>query len=109
MDERIIGFIVWAIVGCFLTGIGITALFKKKAVGFWANIKTEPVSDIKNYNYAVGKLFILYGVIFILLGTPLLMGQNSLFILLSTIGIMLETIITMAVYSLVIEKKYRKK
>ena len=72
MDGKIIGFIVWAIVGCFIIGIGISAFFRKKAVGFWANIKAEPINDIKNYNYAMGKLFIVYGVIFILLGTPLL-------------------------------------
>ena len=39
MDGKIIGFIVWAIVGCFIIGIGISAFFRKKAVGFWANIK----------------------------------------------------------------------
>ena len=108
MDGKIIGFIVWAIVGCFIIGIGISAFFRKKAVGFWANIKAEPINDIKNYNYAMGKLFIVYGVIFILLGTPLLSGQNSPFILLSVVGIMIETIVTMAVYTLIIVKKYKK-
>ena len=55
MDGKIIGFIVWAIVGCFIIGIGISAFFRKKAVGFWANIKAEPINDIKNYNYAMGR------------------------------------------------------
>lgn len=109
MDENMIGFVGWVLVGCFLIGIGVAAFFKKKAVGFWANMEAEPVSDIKNYNCAVGKLFVLYGVVFMLLGMPFLMGQNSPFILISIIGVMIETIIMMAVYSLVIEKKYRKK
>ncbi len=109
MDGGMIGFIGWVIVGCFMIGIGISAFFKKEAMGFWANIKIEPVNDIKHYNYAVGKLFISYGVIFILLGIPLLIGKNSPFILLSILGIMIETIITMAIYTLIIEKKYRKK
>lgn len=108
MDERMIGFIGWTVVGCLLIGIGITAFFKKEAMGFWANIKIEAVKDIKNYNDSVGKLFILYGIVFILLGTPLLMGQNSPFILLSIIGVMIETIIAMAIYNIVIEGKYRK-
>ena len=56
----------------------------------------------------MGKLFIVYGVIFILLGTPLLSGQNSPFILLSVVGIMIETIVTMAIYTLIIVKKYKK-
>ena len=109
MDGKIIGFLGWVIVGCFLISMGITAFFKKNTMGFWANIKAAPVNDIKNYNYAVGKLFVLYGVVFILLGTQLLMGQNSPLILLSIVGVMIETIITMAIYSLVIEKKYKKK
>lgn len=108
MDESMIGFIGWTVVGCLLIGIGITAFFKKEAMGFWANIKIEAVKDIKNYNDSVGKLFILYGIVFILLGTPLLMGQNSPFILLSIMGVMIETIIAMAIYNIVIEGKYRK-
>ena len=39
MDGGIIGFIVWIIIGCFIIGIGISAFFRKKAVGFWANIQ----------------------------------------------------------------------
>ncbi len=54
MDGGMIGFIGWVIVGCFMIGIGISAFFKKEAMGFWANIKIEPVNDIKHYNYAVG-------------------------------------------------------
>ena len=68
-------FIIWAIVGCAFIGLGISAFFSKKAVGFWANAKPFPVEDIKGYNGAVGKLFILYGVGFIALGLPLLRGR----------------------------------
>ena len=50
MDGRIIGFIVWALCGCLMIGLGIGAFFSKKAVGFWANIKTFPVNDIRGYN-----------------------------------------------------------
>ncbi len=102
-----IGFIIWAVVGCFIIGIGISAFFRKKAVGFWANIEVEPMSDIRNYNYAMGKLFIAYGVIFVLLGLPMLSGQNSPFIILSVLGIMFETIATMIIYTLIIAKKYK--
>lgn len=107
MDRGSMGFIVWAIVGCILIGIGIGASFSKKAVGFWANSKTFPVKDIKGYNHALSKLFILYGVIFIVLGIPLLCDQNTPYILLSVVGVMVETIALMSIYSIVIEKKYR--
>lgn len=100
------GFIVWAVVGLLLVALGVGDLFAKKPVGFWANAETVKVDDVKGYNQATGKLFIVYGVIFILLGLPLL-AQNKLFILFSMIGVMFETIITMAVYSLSVEQKYR--
>lgn len=109
MDGRLIGFIIWAIFGCFIIGIGIHAFFSKKPVGFWANIKTFPVHDIKGYNHATGKLFISYGIIFIVLGMPLLSEQNSPFILLSVLGVMIETIAIMAIYNVIITKKYKEK
>ena len=46
---------------------------------------------------------------FIILGIPLLEGQNTPYILLSVIGVMMETIAIMAVYSLGIVKKYEEK
>lgn len=109
MDGSIIGFIVWALCGCLMIGLGISAFFSKKAVGFWANIKTFSVNDTRGYNHATGKLFIIYGVIFIILGMPLLSDQNTPYILLSILGVMIETIAIMAIYSLYITKKYRKK
>lgn len=109
MDGTIIGFIVWALFGCFMIGLGISAFFSKKSVGFWANIKTFPVNDIRGYNRAVGKLFIAYGFIFIVLGVPLLSGQNTPYILLSVLGVMIETIAIMVIYSLSITKKYKEK
>jgi len=47
-------------------------------------------------------------VILIILGLPLLLGQNSPFILLSVLGVMIETIAIMVVYSLFIERKYKE-
>ena len=109
MTENVIGFVIWAIVGVIIISLGIKAYFSKKVVGFWANIKPLSVNDIAEYNRAVGKLFIIYGVILIVLGLPLLSGQNSPFILLSVVGVMIETIVIMALYSLCIERKYKKR
>ncbi len=109
MDGSMIGFIIWALFGCILIGLGINAFFSKKAVGFWANIKTFQVNNLRGYNRATGKLFIVYGAIFIVLGIPLLSGQNSPYILLSVLGVMIETIAIMAIYSLYITEKYKKR
>ncbi len=103
-----IGFMIWAAVGCLIIGIGISAFFRKKAVGFWANVEVEPVSDFRHYNAAMGKLLIAYGAILILLGLPMLSGQNSPWIVLSVLGVMLETIAAMVIYTLVIVRKYKR-
>lgn len=109
MDEMWIGFTAWGVAGILMIGIGIWALFSKKPVNFWANASVSEVNNPKQYNYAVAKLFCLYGIIFIILGIPLLAGQNSAWILLSVIGVMLESIMAMIIYVLVIEEKYKKK
>jgi len=108
MSGAVLGFIIWAIIGCFMIGLGISAFFSKKAVGFWANAKQFQVKDIKGYNRATGTLFICYGVILIVLGIPLLGGQNNAWVILSILGVMIETIAMMVIYTLVVEKKYKK-
>lgn len=109
MTELFIGFMIWSAVGCLFIGLGIYSFFAKKAVGFWANAEMFQVTDIKKYNRAVGKLFCIFGIVFIILGLPLLSGQNSAWILLSVLGVMIECITIMMVYTTVIEKKYKKK
>ena len=104
-----LGFIIWAFVGIAVIAIGIFAFFSKKAVGVWANMEMFEVTDYKKYNYAVGKMLCIFGVVFIILGFPLLSRQTAPFILFSTVGIIIETIIAMAFYTWIIEKKYRKR
>lgn len=110
MSGNMIGFIIWVIVALIIIGMGINACFSKKEVafGFWANVKQFPVKDIRGYNCATGKLFILYGLILIVLGLPLLKGQNTPYILLSVLGVMIETIAVMVIYSLRVEAKYKE-
>lgn len=108
MTGTIIAFAAWCVMGCVFICMGIYSLFAKKAVGFWANAKVFEVTDIKKYNAAAAKLFCAYGIVFILLGLPLLSGQNSVWIIFSMIGVMAETVAAMVIYTIVIEKKYRK-
>lgn len=104
-----LAFIIWAAVGVIILGIGIFSFFSKKPVGFWANAEMFDVEDYQKYNYAVGKLFCVYGIAFIVLGLPLLGGQNSSLVIISVLGVMVETILLMVIYTLGIERKYRKK
>ena len=108
MMGNIIGFVIWAIGGVIIIGLGISAYFFKKSGWLLGKHKPISINDIAGYNRAVGKLFVIYGVILIALGLPLLSGQNSPFILLSVLGVMIETIVIMAVYSLCIERKYKE-
>ena len=111
MTEMMLAFTIWSIIGLLFIILGIYAFFSKKAqpMGFWANAKMFEVTDVRKYNAAMGKLFIGFGIIFIVLGLPLLSGQNSALILLSAFGVRAEVIVIMAIYTIVIEKKYKKK
>ena len=111
MTEMMLAFTIWSIIGLLFIILGIYAFFSKKAqpMGFWANAKMFEVTDVKKYNAAMGKLFCAFGIVFIILGLPLLSGQNSALIILSVFGVMAEVILMMAIYTIVIEKKYKKK
>ncbi len=108
MGDAMVGFILWMCGGGLLIAIGIAAFFARKEVGFFANVRTLPMEDVKAYNRAVGKLFLVYGAVFMLLGIPLLYG-NSPAIIISILGVMAETIAAMAVYILAIQSRYEKK
>ena len=109
MNGAIWGYVIWVLVGVMFIGFGGHAVRAEKEEGFWANVEVLPMEDVKKYNRAVGKLWFAYGIGFMVLGLPLLGGQNSPGILFSILGIMAETIAMMAVYVLVIQKKYEKK
>lgn len=109
MPETFVGFVIWSIVGCVFIFLGIYSFFSRKPTGFWANVELFEVTDIKRYNGAVGKLFCGFGIIFIILGFPMLAGQNSPWIIISVVGVVFEVIAMMVIYTMVIEEKYKKK
>ena len=109
MEEILIGFGIWCIVGFFFIGLGIYSVFSKNAVGFWANAEKFQVTDVKKYNKAMCKLYCIMGVVFIVLGVPLLLKEKVVLILFSSVGVMIEVIVAMVIYITVIEKKYKKK
>ena len=113
MEERLIAFIIWAIMGVFFIVMGIYDMNSKRAkpFGFWANAEVGPIEDVKGYNRALGMLWCVYGVLFMVIGVPLLIlnEQNAGLIMIPVIGGMLISIGAMAVYTVGIEAKYRKK
>lgn len=111
MEGRFIAFGIWGLVRLLFIVMGIYDFNSKKAkpFGFWANVKVASIEDVKGYNRALGILWMVYGVLFTLIGLPLLAGQNSPFILLSILGAMVIGIAAMIVYTIGIESKYCKK
>lgn len=80
-----------------------------KPFGFWANAEVAQMRDVKGYNRALGKLWCVFGVLLILVGVPILLGEKSAGIIITILGTMLLSIGVMIVYVVVIEPKYRKK
>lgn len=111
MTEGIIAFIIWVLVSFVFIIIGIYDLRAEEVVGFWSNGKKPEVTpeNLRAYNRAVGMLWIGFAIIFLLLGVPLLAGDNSPLVVITLLGSMAEIVALMAVYVLVIEKKYCKK
>ena len=111
MEERVTAFIIWAIIGVLIIIMGIYDMKSKKTkpFGFWANADVIPVEDVKGYNRALGKLWCVYGVLFILIGLPLLDKQDSGLIIITMLGTLFISIAAMIVYVVGIEAKYRKR
>lgn len=99
-------FLIWLLCGGVFLLIGIYALRAKTAVGFWTVQEPIQVRDVKKYNRAVAKLWIISTLPFVLLGLPLLAGQNSAGVIVPILGGMFWVIMLMVLY-IRIEKKYR--
>ena len=111
MNEKIAAFVIWAVIGVLIIIMGIYDLLskKEKPFGFWANAKVGEIENVKAYNRALGTLWCVYGVLFVLIGLPLLAEENSGLMIIPILGAMFISVGAMAVYTVGIEGKYRKK
>lgn len=110
MSEHVIAFLIWTLFAAVFIVLGLYASHSKKPYpfGFWANAEIFPVEDIKGYNKALGKLYGVFGIMFALLGLPLLAGEDSPYIVFSILGTLFLAISMMAVYITKIEKSIAK-
>ena len=103
-----LAYLLWILCACVFCVIGFYAFVSKKAVSIYANIKEPPkVSDVRAYNRAIGIVWTVSGIVMVLLGLPLLAGQNSPLALISIFGVAFECIALIAVL-VFIEQKYRR-
>jgi len=100
-------FIIWCLVDFVFIIIGFFMFFSKQTVSLWANVKSPEITDTearKKHNRTTAKLWWIYSIVFLILGLPLLKGQNHPLIILSILGVVFETIILMAIYILFTSK-----
>lgn len=113
MGEGLWAFVIWTLVGIVFIVMGIYDMNSKKVkpFGFWANTEVGPIEDVKAYNRALGRLWCVYGVLFVLIGLPLLIlnEQNAGLIAIPIVGTMSISIGAMVIYTIGIDAKYRKK
>lgn len=50
MEGRILGFMIWCVVGGGFLCLALYSWFSERPVGFWANARLFEVQDIKGYN-----------------------------------------------------------
>lgn len=117
MTEMTIAYLIWLACAMIFVVIGACNLAnadKGKVFGFY-NIspppKAETLTDVVAYNRAVGKLMLGAGIVFAVIGLPLLLaGDNAaIIVLVGVLGSIAWVIGMVLVYELIIMKKYRKK
>lgn len=105
----LLAFIIWSIMSLVALCIAFICWRSKKEVGFFTGVKPNKVNDIKAYNRAVAKIWIVFAILFELLGIPLLfLEQNSPIFLFISIGTMF-LVIGIGIAYMIVEAKYRKK
>ena len=111
MEEKSIAFIIWAILGAMFVVMGVCSFSsgKPKPFGFWANVKPGHIENVKGHNRALGILWCTYGILFMLMGLPLLAEENPALIIVPVLGTVFISIAAMIVYETGIAPKYRKK
>lgn len=103
-----VAFIIWSLVGVLFIGLGISNFYAKHVVGFWSNIPAPEIEDMKHFNRAVGWMWIIFGILMIVFGIPLLSGQNSPYVFLSVAGVVIEIIAIMIIYTRIVIKYQRQ-
>lgn len=104
----IAAFIIWSVCAAVFVGLAVYCRRSEKPVGFFAGVQAPEVKDVKGYNRAVSRLWIIYAVLFESLGVPFLFAkQNSPVYIVSVLGTVFISIGAMAAYHFVAEK-YKK-
>lgn len=100
-------FIIWTIISIVFVYIGITTRRSNIPVNLFTFSDVPKVNDVKGYNRAVSNLWLVFTVLFEMIGISLLfIKQNSPFVVLIVLGVVFLVIGMMVAY-IKIESKYR--
>lgn len=101
-------FAVWSLVSALMAGIGIVTMNMKKPAGFFANSSApQKVSDVRAYNRSLGCLWIVYAILLLASGLPLLKPQPGAMIIITMLGTVFSTLGLILIYAAVIAPKYK--
>lgn len=101
------GFYLWTLITLIFVYIGIATRKSNMPVNLFTFGDVPKVNDIKGYNKAVSNLWLVFTVLFELIGVSLLfIKQNSPLVILIVLGVVLLVIGMMVTYTK-IERKYK--
>lgn len=101
------GFFIWTLITLIFVYISITIRKSDIPVNLFTFGDAPKVNDIKRYNKAVSNLWLVFTILFEMIGISLLfIKQNSPFIILIVLGVVF-LVIGMMVMHTKIESKYR--
>ena len=78
-------------------------------MGFYTGVKPPKVNDVKKYNHSVAILWMVYALLFEVLGLPLLfLEQNNPGFLVSILGVVVITIALVVVYNRILARNRKQ-
>ena len=103
----LVGFIIWTLITLIFVYIGITTRKSNMPVNLFTFGDVPKVNDIKGYNKAVSNLWLVFAILFEVVGVSLLfIKQNSPLVILIVLGVVFLVIGMMVTYTK-IESKYK--
>ncbi|MDO5145821.1 MAG: hypothetical protein Q4D60_02350 [Eubacteriales bacterium] len=100
-------FIIWTLTAAIFVCIGISTRKSETENGFFTFVPPKKMKDVKAYNHAVARLWLVFAALLEMLGLPVLfLEQNSGVFVFTILGVVVLVLCLMISY-LKIEQKYR--
>ncbi len=103
--------IFWELAGLIFLMIGLYDYLthRNRTVGLFSNLNRPVVTDVHAYNQAVGKLWITFFLLFEVLGTVILFGNDRWILYITILGTCIASLLLILIYRIMILRRYRVK